>query len=76
MLKNQIVEQQKVVDESRPDEDELAEKQGQCDALLADYEAAKENSREIKEGVSKLNKKIREVQSGKVKFVETLKGRD
>lgn len=66
MLKNQIVDQQKVVDESKPDEGELAEKQARCDALLAEYEAAKENSKEIKEGVSKLNKKIREVQSGKV----------
>jgi hypothetical protein len=66
MLKNQIGEQQKVVDDSKPDEGQLAEKEAVMETLLREYEAAKENSRELKEEVKKLNKKIKDVQSSKV----------
>ena len=62
----QIVAQQKVVDESHPDEDKLAEMEGQVEELLKIWEGASENSRELKEGVTKLNKKIKDIQSNKV----------
>jgi len=68
MLKNQISGQQKVVEESHPDEDRLAEMEARVEELLKVHEAARENSREIREGVAKLNKKIKDIQSNKVTF--------
>ena len=72
MLKNQISAQQKVVDESHPDEARLAEMEAKVDELLKVYEAARENSREIREGVSKLNKQIKDIQSHKVEVWQNL----
>jgi phage shock protein A len=34
--------------------------------LQKEYEASKENSKELKEGVAKLNKKIKDIQNNKV----------
>ncbi len=62
----QIVAQQKVVDESHPDEDQLAEMEARVEELNKVWQEAIENSRERKEGVTKLNKKIKDIQSNKV----------
>ena len=40
--------------------------EGQVEELLKIWEGASENSRELKEGVTKLNKKIKDIQSNKV----------
>ena len=66
MLKEQIIAQQKVVDDSKPDEGQLAEKEAALEGLLRDFEAAKEVSSELKEEVKKLNKKIKDVQNSRV----------
>ena len=39
--------------------------EGQVEELLKIWQAASENSRELKEGVTKLNKKIKDIQSNK-----------
>ena len=40
--------------------------EGQVEELLKIWQGASENSRELKEGVTKLNKKIKDIQSNKV----------
>ena len=71
----QIIAQQKVVDESHPDENQLAEMEGRVEDLNKVWQEAIENSRERKEGVTKLNKKIKDIQSNKVGNIHSLKCR-
>lgn len=70
MLKDQIVAQQKIVDESHPDEERVSEMEERVEQLMRELETASENSREIKEGVNKLSKKIKDIQNNKVKSVQ------
>jgi structural maintenance of chromosome 4 len=69
-LKKQIKEQKKIVEESRPDKAKLKELEKKCDQLQKIYDGASEAAREIKENVSKLNKKIKDIHTSKVKSVQ------
>ena len=70
VLKRQVKEQEKIVEESKPDIAKVKEMQKKCDELKKIYDGANENARETKENVNKLTKKIKEIHNTKVKSVQ------
>lgn len=53
--------------ESKPDMAKVKTLEEKVDGLLKDFEEATENSRDIREGVKEMNKKIQHIQNSKVK---------
>ena len=71
ILEEQIKPQTKLVKEAKPDMLKVDEMQKKIKKLRKDYDEAMERSSETKEAVKKLNAKIKEVGSNKVKNAKT-----
>ena len=70
LLKEQIITQKVIVKEAEPDMEELKKMRKKVDALKSEFEEAIEKSRDKKEAVQKLNKKIKEFGGNKVKSAQ------
>ena len=70
LLEDQIKTQKILVKEAEPDKQKFEQMMKEVGRLKAEFEEAIENSREKKEAVQKLNKKIKEVGGNKVKSAQ------
>ena len=69
-MKKQIKEQQKIVQDAKADPKKIKELEKNAQELQRIFEEASEAARGTKENVNKLNKKIKEIHSTKVKSVQ------
>merc|ERR1719158_297563 len=67
LLEQQIQSQNPIVKQAKPDKAKMQELKSKVDAMKAEFEDAIEKSRDKKDAVQKLNKKIKEVGGNKVK---------
>lgn len=70
LLQAHIKTQKDLVKAAKPDENELKAKKTAVESLKTEFDAAVESSREKREAVAKLNRKIKEVGGDKVKAAQ------
>ena len=71
LLKQQIETQKPIVKKAEPDKGKMQELQNKVDGLKVEFEKAIEKSKDKKDAVQKLNKKIKEFGGNKVKSAQT-----
>ena len=69
-LKEQIKNQKRIVQESKPDKGRVKEMEKNCEGLKKIFEDASEKGQHLKDKVKELTKKIKEITSTRVKAVQ------
>ena len=70
-LKEQIKNQKKIVQDSKPDKGRVKDMEKNCEGLQQIFTDASEKGRDIKDKVKELTKKIKEITSTRVKAVQS-----